>query len=150
MTQAQLAALLAQTPELARVREGFQTFSPAAITEVMNHGATNVAMHPEMSFTVAPVRWSPTFGEELLVFAGMSTVGSFVAAFWVLPPEDGHTPRYRHASSFILAGDRVALALGYSRTTREELQWSACWNCGGEHGAVRYLREESRVVIVQR
>ena len=32
---------------------------------------------------------------------------------------------------------------------RREVVWSACWNCGGEHGAVTYT-DENRVVIVQR
>lgn len=150
MGVAQLAQIVASIPELARVRDGLAIFSPGAITEVLNHGATTVDKHPETTFTVHPVRWSPTFGEELLVFTATSNVGSFVAALWVLPPLDGRTPRYRHAASFILAGDRVAMTLGYSRTTREEIQWSACWNCGGEHGVIHYSREDARVIAVQR
>jgi hypothetical protein len=150
MTTAQLAQIVATIPELTRVREGFSMLPSAAITEVMNHGSTSVAQHPEATFTVQPVRWSPTFGEELLVFVGTSTVGSFVAALWVLPPDGGTSERFKHAASFILAGDRVAMTLAHSRTTREELQWSACWNCGGEHGAITYDRQNARVIAVQR
>jgi hypothetical protein len=150
MTSAQVAEIMATIPELARVRDGFTLFSQPAINEVLNHGATTADLHPEVSFTVQPVRWSPTFGEELFVFVGLSTVGSFVAALWVLPTEDGRGTRYRHATSFILAGDRVAMTLAHSRNTREELQWSACWNCGGEHGLIHYDRENATVIAVQR
>jgi formylglycine-generating enzyme required for sulfatase activity len=150
MNTAQLAEIVATIPELNRVREGLTMFSVASINEVMNHGATSVAMHPEASFTVQPLRWSPTFGEELLVFTATSTVGSFVAALWVLPTEDGRGERYKHAASFILAGDRVAMTLAHTRTTREEVQWSACWNCGGEHGVITYDRENARAIAVQR
>lgn len=146
----QLAQIVATIPELERVREGLAIFSPSAITEVMNHGATSVQAHPEATFTINPLRWSPTFGQELLVFTATSAAGSFVAALWVLPPIDGRTPRYRHAASFILAGDRVSMTLAYGRATREEIQWSACWNCGGEHGVLHYSREDARVIAVQR
>lgn len=151
MTTAELARIVETVPELARVREGLSTFNAAAVAEVLNHGATTAQNHPELIFTVNPLRWSPTFGEEVLVFTALSNVGSFVAALWVLPPaQPGGPARYKHAASFILAGDRVAMAFGYGRGTREEFQWSACWNCGGEHGVVLYDREASRVVIVQR
>lgn len=150
MTTSQLTEIIATIPELARVREGFSLFSPPAINEVLNHGATTAELHPEVTFSVQPVRWSPTFGEELLVFVGLSNVGSFVAALWVIPTEDGRGTRYRHATSFILAGDRVAMTLAHSRNTREELQWSACWNCGGEHGIIHYDRENASVIAVQR
>jgi formylglycine-generating enzyme required for sulfatase activity len=150
MTTAQLSQIVATIPELARVREGFSMLPSAAVNEVMNHGATSVALHPEVTCTVQPMRWSPTFGEELLVFTATSAVGSFVAALWVLPTEDGRGTRYKHAASYILAGDRVAMTIAHSRNTREEVQWSACWNCGGEHGVITYDRENARAIAVQR
>nr|MBK7067984.1 hypothetical protein [Deltaproteobacteria bacterium] len=145
MTAAQVSALIASVPELERLRlrEGLAMFLPQAITEVMNHGATTVELHPEYTLTVNPVRWSPTFGEDILVLAGRSRVGSWVAALWVLP--DG---RYRHASSFLLQNDAVAIALAFGEA-RREVVWSSCWNCGGEHGAVSYT-DANRVLIVQR
>jgi hypothetical protein len=145
MTAAQVSALIASVPELERLhlRDGLAMFLPQALNEVMNHGATSVELHPEYTFTVQPVRWSPTFGEDLLVLAARSRVGSWVAALWVLP--DG---RYRHASSFLLQGDAVAIALAFGEA-RREVVWSSCWNCGGEHGAVSYT-DENRVLIVQR
>lgn len=115
-------------------------FLPGAINEVLNHGATTVELHPEMHFTVSPLRWSPTFGEELLVLTAKSQVGSWAAALWVLP--DG---RYRHAASIILRNDRVALALAWS-SARREIVWSTCWNCNGEHGVFSYT-DANRVVI---
>lgn len=145
MTAAQVSAIVASVPELERLRlrEGLAMFLPAAINEVMNHGATSVELHPEFTITVNPVRWSPTFGEDILVLGARSRVGSWVAALWVLP--DG---RYRHASSFLLQGDAVAIALAFGEA-RREVVWSSCWNCGGEHGAVSYT-DENRVLIVQR
>lgn len=145
MNAAQISAIIAEVPELERLhlREGLQLFLPGAITEVLNHGSTNAESHPEYHFSVAPVRWSPTFGEEILVFVARSRVGSWVAAVWALP--DG---RYRHAGSFLLQNDPVALTLAYGEA-RREVVWSACWNCGGEHGAVTYT-DENRVLIVQR
>ncbi len=145
MTAAQVSAIVASVPELERLhlRDGLAMFLPGAINEVMNHGATTTEMHPEYTVTVNPVRWSPTFGEEIVVLAARSRVGSWVAALWVLP--DG---RYRHASSFLLQNDPVAIALAYG-DARREVVWSSCWNCGGEHGAVSYT-DENRVLIVQR
>lgn len=150
MTTAQVSEIMATIPELSRVRAGFTMLGPAAINEVLNHGATTAELHPEATFSVQPVRWSPTFGEEILVFVGTSTVGSFVAALWVLPSETGQPERYKHAASYILAGDRVAMTLAHTRGTREEIQWSACWNCGGEHGLVTYDRVRAHVIAVQR
>jgi hypothetical protein len=150
MSAAQLGPIIAAIPELARERDGLAVFSPAAVTEVLNHGSTTAEQHPELTMTAAPVRWSPAFGEDLLVFTATSSVGSFIAALWVLPALDGRTPRYRHAASFVLAGDRVSVALGYIRGTREEMQWHACFNCPGEFGVIHYSREDARVVITQR
>ena len=145
MTAAQVSALVASVPELERLhlRDGLAMFVPPAINEVMNHGATTVELHPEFTFTVNPVRWSPTFGEDILVLSARSRVGSWVAALWVLP--DG---RYRHASSFLLQNDAVAIVLAFGEA-RREVVWSSCWNCGGEHGGVSYT-DENRVLIVQR
>ncbi len=145
MTAAQVAEIIRAVPELERLnlRDGLALFNPGAITEVMNHGSTTVEAHPEATFAVTPVRWSPTFGEELVVLAARSRVGSWVAALWVLP--EG---RWRHASSFLLRGDLVPIALAYTAARREVL-WSSCWNCPGEHGSVTYT-DENRVVIVQR
>ncbi len=145
MTAAQLSELVRATPELERLhlREGLAMFLPAAITEVMNHGATSVQNHPEYTFTVNAVRWSPTFGEEVLVVAAKSRPGSWIAAFYALP--DG---RYRHAASFLFRDDPLPIALAFG-SARREVAWATCWGCGGESGLVAY-DETNRVVIVQR
>ncbi len=145
MSAVQVSALIASVPELERLhlRDGLAMFVPPAINEVMNHGATTVELHPEFTVTVNAVRWSPTFGDDLLVLSARSRVGSWVAALWVLPGG-----RYRHASSFLLQNDAVAIVLAYGEA-RREVVWSSCWNCGGEHGAVSYT-DENRVLIVQR
>ena len=145
MNASQLSAIVAAVPELERLhlRDGLSMFLPGAVAEVMNHGATSAELHPEFTITASPVRWSPTFGDDLLVVSAKSRVGSWVAALWVLP--DG---RYRHASSFLLQNDPVAIALAFGEA-RREVVWSSCWNCGGEHGAVTYT-DENRVLIVQR
>lgn len=145
MTAAQLAELVRATPELERLnlREGLSMFLPAAITEVLNHGATSAQNHPEYTFTVNAVRWSPVFGEEVLVVAAKSRPGSWIAAFYALPGG-----RYRHASSFLLRDDALPITLAYG-AARREVAWATCWGCGGESGVVAY-DEENRVVIVQR
>jgi len=145
MTAAQIAAIIQQVPELdaLHLREGLVTFLPAAITEVMNHGATSVQAHPEYTYTVNPVRWSPTFGEEILVMVARSRLGSWISALYVLP--DG---RYRHGSTFVLRDDPQPLALAYG-PARREVAWATCCGCPGESGVAVYT-EENRVVIVQR
>ena len=145
MSAAEIARIIQSVPELERLnlRDGLALFGPGAITEVLNHGSTTAELHPEFTFTVSPVRWSPTFGEDLLVLCAKSRVGSWVAALWVL--NDGS---YRHAGSFLLRDDPVALTLAYG-DARRVLTWSSCWNCGGEHGAVTYT-DEGRVLITQR
>lgn len=144
MTAAQITEIIRAVPELERLRlrEGLALFGPGAITEVLNHGSTTAELHPEYTFTVNPVRWSPTFGEEILVLTARSTVGSWVAALWVLG--DG---RYRHAGSFLLRNDPVAITLAYG-PARRVVTWSTCWNCGGEHGAVTYT-DDGRAVLTQ-
>lgn len=144
LTAAQFSEIIRSVPELERLRlrDGLALFGPGAITEALNHGSTSAALHPEYSFTVNPVRWSPTFGEEVLVLTGRSTAGSWVAALWVLA--DG---RYRHAGSFLLRNDPVAITLAYG-PARRVVTWSTCWNCAGEHGAVTYT-DDGRVVLTQ-
>jgi formylglycine-generating enzyme required for sulfatase activity len=145
MTAAQLTELVRATPELERLnlRDGLAMFLPGAITEVMNHGATSVANHPEYTFTVNAVRWSPVFGEEVLVVTAKSRPGSWIAAFYVLP-----NGGYRHAASFLLRDDPLAVTLAFG-AARREVAWATCWACGGESGVIAY-DEENRVVIVQR
>jgi hypothetical protein len=145
LSVAQMSEIVRTVPELERLRlrDGLSAFLPAAITEVMNHGATSVQAHPEYTYTVNAVRWSPTFGEEVLVMAGKSRAGSWIAALYVLPGN-----RYRHASSFLLRDDALPIALAYG-PARREVAWATCWGCGGESGVVAYT-EENRVVVVQR
>lgn len=145
MTAAQLSELVRATPELERLnlRDGLSMFLPAAITDVLNHGATSVQSHPEYTFTVNAVRWSPVFGEEVLVVAAKSRPGSWIAAFYALPGG-----RYRHAASFLLRDDPLPIALAFG-AARREVAWATCWGCGGESGVIAY-DEENRVVIVQR
>lgn len=145
MTAAQVAAIVEQVPEMEalRLREGLVMFLPGAITEVMNHGTTSVQMHPEYTFTVSPVRWSPTFGEEILVIVAKSRVGSWISALYQLPGG-----RYRHGSTFLLRDDPQPLTLAYG-PARREVAWATCWGCGGESGVAAYT-EENRVVVVQR
>lgn len=145
MSAAQISEIIRAVPELERLRlrDGLALFGPGAINEVLNHGSTTADLHPEFTFTVSPVRWSPTFGEDVLVITARSRVGSWVAALWVLGGG-----RYRHAGSFLLRDDPVALTLAYN-DARRVVTWSSCWNCGGEHGAVTYT-DEGRVVITQR
>jgi len=145
MSAAQVAEIIERVPalEALHLRDGLAMFLPGAITEVMNHGSSSVQAHPEYTITVNPVRWSPTFGEEILLLVGRSRVGSWVSALYVLP--EG---RYRHGSTFVLRDDPQPLALAFG-PSRREVSWATCWACAGESGVAAYT-DDNRVVIVQR
>ncbi len=135
-----LAKIFAEVPELARISEGVRLFTSDDVKTIL---ARSSSSGDGISFATSPILWSPEAGVELLVATGRAKKTSFVVALWPLP--DG---KYRFASSFLLLGATMPVALAYEASRRKELRWSACWNCAGEQGAVS-LRDDGRVVIVQ-
>lgn len=136
-----LAKIFAEVPELARINEGVRLFNPEDVKN--NILARSSSSGEGITFATSPILWSPEPGVELLVATGRAKKTGFVVALWPLP--DG---KYRFASSFLLLGDNMPIALAYEPSRRKELRWSACWSCAGEQGAVS-LRDDGRVVIVQ-
>ena len=137
---ADLAKIFSEVPELARISDGVRLFSSDEAKTVL---ARSGSSGDGITFTTSPILWSPETGVELLVATGRAKKTAFVVALWPLP--DG---KYRFASSFLLLGDSMPVALAYEPSRRKELRWAACWYCAGEYGAVS-LRDDGRAVIVQ-
>ena len=137
-----LRAALKSIPELASYADDFQPYGKEeALRAIARGGATEADMHWEIA--PGPFAWSPSPGELVWVIAGASGDSSLLAALYPLP--DG---TFRHAASFIFAGERIPLAVLRTRTSRDELLWTACWSCAGESGAIRF-NDLARIVIAQ-
>jgi hypothetical protein len=134
----ELAKLVTEAPELARVGSELAFFDPADGSYI----ARSTADHQGISFTSQPVLWSPEPGQQVLVVAARGKAASFVAAWWLLPGGN-----YRLASTFVMMGEIAPVALAYKPAERT-LWWTSCWQCPGETGHVS-VREDHHVVIVQ-
>ncbi len=137
----ELLGLARRAPELARFGPEFTLFAKEDVGRVTN---VNGPAFQRLTFTTEPVLWQPKQGVLLLVVPYRGSKGSVVAAFWELDG-GGH----RLAAAFALADEAVPMALVYEAHKREELHWSACWNCPGGQGEV-LLKDDGRVVIAQR
>jgi hypothetical protein len=137
----ELLALAKAAAPLARFGPEFALFAKDDVGRVTN---VNGVAFQSLTFTVEPVLWQPKQGVLLLLVPYRGTNGAVLAAFWAL--EGGG---YRLASAFGLDREPVPMALVYEPRKREELHWSACWNCPGGQGEV-LLKEDGRVVIAQR
>lgn len=141
LDEAQVNDMIQSVPQLAHL--GKVTFfkEPDDVDIVMARGDAGRGGN---TLTTSALLWSPQLGEELLVLAGRGQSGSsFIAALYRLPHD-----RYRLASSFVLKDDAGPIVLGFNGWVRNRVQWSTCWGCLGEEGAVIY-REPGRVVIEQ-
>jgi hypothetical protein len=136
-----LVALAKGAAPLARFGPEFALFAKEEVGRVTN---VNGVAFQSLTFTVEPVLWQPKQGVLLLLVPYRGTKGSVLAAFWAL--EGGG---FRLASAFGLDQEPLPMALVYEPRKREELRWSACWNCPGGQGEV-LLKEDGRVVIAQR
>jgi hypothetical protein len=76
--------------------------------------------------------------------AGRSAGTTLVIALYPLP--DGGLA---HASSFVLEGEDVPIAIARNTVTRGELEWSACWGQTAESGVIRF-EDDSLIRITQR
>jgi hypothetical protein len=137
----ELLDLARKAPELARFGPDFALFAKDDVGRVTN---VNGQAFQTLTFTVEPVLWQPKQGVLLLLVPYKGAKGAVLAAFWELEG-GGH----RLASAFALKDEPVPMALVYEPKKREELHWSACWNCPGGQGEV-LLKEDGRVVIAQR
>jgi hypothetical protein len=139
--QDELVDLARKAPELARFGPEFALFTKDDVGRVTN---VNGVAFQSLTFTVEPLLWQPKQGVLLLLVPYRGTKGAVLAAYWELEG-GGH----RLASAFALKDEAVPMALVYEPKKREELHWSACWNCPGGQGEVM-LKDDGRVVIAQR
>jgi hypothetical protein len=137
----ELLELARKAPELARFGPDFALFSKEDVGRVTN---VNGPAFQRLTFSTEPLLWQPRQGVLLLVVPYRGSKGSVLAAYWELEG-GGH----RLASAFALKEEPVPMALVYESHKREELHWSACWNCPGGQGEV-LVKEDGRVVIAQR
>jgi hypothetical protein len=137
----ELLELARKAPELARFGPDFALFTKDDVGRVTN---VNGQAFQRLAFTTEPLLWQPRQGLLLLLVPYRGSKGSVLAAFWELEG-GGH----RLASAFGLKDEPVPMALVYETHKREELHWSACWNCPGGQGEV-LVKEDGRVVIAQR
>jgi hypothetical protein len=137
----ELLDLARKAPELARFGPDFALFTKEDVGCVTN---VNGQAFQRLTFTTEPLLWQPKQGVFLLVVPYRGGKGSVLAAFWELDG-GGH----RLAAAFALKDEPVPMALVYESHKREELHWSACWNCPGGQGEV-LVKEDGRVVIAQR
>jgi hypothetical protein len=133
MTAADVGRIFADLPELGKLGTDVALFDDTKV-----EGSRERAL-----FTSAPLTWSPELGVEVLVAAGHTHMGSFVAALYPLGGE-----KYRVASYFLMLGETSPLALVYDPHHRTELFWTSCWGCSGEQGSVR-IKPDHKVVVVQ-
>ena len=137
---AEIAAIFAKVPELSRVAQDVKFFDPGDANAIVNRSSGS---HENITFTEAPVLWSPEAGAELLVVTGHGKSSSFVVALYPLVGGS-----YRLASSFLMQNDLSPVALAFDPHRRKELIWTSCWSCAGDQGHVS-LRDDHRIVIVQ-
>jgi hypothetical protein len=134
----ELAKLVTEAPELARVGTELAFFDPAD----GSYTVRSTADRQGVAFSSQPILWSPEPGQQVLVVAARGKIASFVAAWWLLPGGG-----YRLASTFVMMGEIAPVALAY-RPAERTLWWTSCWQCPGETGHVS-VREDHHVVIVQ-
>lgn len=138
-----LRAILATVPELTAYASDFVPYGAEEGDRALARG--NVLRDALAGWELAegPFFWSPTLGDELLVFAGRGGGSTLIAALYRMT--DG---TYIHGGSFVLADESAPIAISRTPPSRAELRWTACFDCGGESGAIR-LDEDQVVRVVQ-
>lgn len=141
MDDAELGALVAKTPELARIGDGVRFLTAETASQAYARSDTS---REGIKFTSAPLLWSPERGVELVVLTGRSNRNSFVLAFYPLPGGG-----FRLASSMLFLRDVSPMVLAYRASSRRELLWTSFWGSRTDEGYVSW-RDDKRVVIVQK
>ena len=140
--EARAREILAGVPELARFAQTFHLYDHEdALRALARGGATEADMQWELA--PGPFAWSPSPGEEVWVITGSAGDETLIAALY--PLQGG---RFGHAASFVFEDEAAPIAVLRTRTSRDELLWSACWGCAGESGAIRF-DEHAQIVVVQ-
>ncbi len=140
---ATLASYLRQMPEVARYADGFHGFTSSAAEDVLSQAEkTEEDLAGWRPFT-GVLRWTPTEGEHVWVFAGSNATESLIVIAHPMP--DGSLV---HGASFVFEGETPPVLVAYSPGTPNALKWSTCWDCAGEGGVI--MMRDGRVTIAQR
>lgn len=148
MDDAELAALIGKTPELARIGEGVRFLTAETASQAYARSETS---REGIKFTSAPLLWSPERGVEIVVLTGRSKYHSFVLAFYPRTPakEGAKDTELRLASSMLFLRDVTPIVLAYRASSRRELLWTSFWGSRTDEGYISW-RDDRRVVIVQK
>jgi hypothetical protein len=138
-----LRTILAGIPEVAAFAADFQPYDAEDGDRALARGNALRDALAGWELAEGPFFWSPTAGDELLVLAGTGGGSTLIAALYRLT--DGS---YVHGGSFVLANEVAPIAISRTPPSRTELRWTACFDCGGESGAIR-LDEDQVVRVVQ-
>jgi hypothetical protein len=142
LTTQQLARILESTPTTKLLAENVQMFrEPEAAETVVEKGSGD---RKGLTFSVAPVLWSPSLGVRLLLITGRSGKDtSFVLAYNAVDKDE-----FSLAASFIMKNEAGPVAFAFDDSIRPRLFFSTCWGCPGETGKILF-REPEAVAIVQ-
>lgn len=140
---AELRTILATIPELEPYAADFVLHGTEDGLRALGRGDATVASLAGWELASGAFRWSPSGGDELLVFSGHGGGSSILVALY--PVFGGG---YVHGASFVLRGEDAPFAVSRTPPSRAELHWTACFGCGGEGGLVR-IDEDSVVRMTQ-
>lgn len=138
----EIGAIFEKIPRLRELTDELRLFSePYDVNVVKRRGSQDVG---DWLFSANPVLWTPAGGEPHLIVTGKSKKDGFVVALERLPSGD-----YQLASSIIFRNDPGPFVLAYQANARERLQWTSCWKCKGDGGAIVAKDSGKRVVVIQ-
>ncbi len=141
VTADRLQQLFADDPATRIIAKDVKLFrDPDAANTVVARGPGD---RKGFDFTVSPLLWQPSAGNEFLVASGRSGADtSFVVAYYVVAKD-----QYKLASSFIMKNEAGPVALAYSDSIRPRLHFSTCWGCPGETGKILFRPPDDAVIL---
>lgn len=144
MKDAEARELLASLPEVAELAKDFTLFRGDDYEVALRKGGRSTQSILPWVPVAHPLVWSPVHGEQVWVLTGKS--GDTALVLFLYVTQQGE-PIF--GGSFELEDEPDPIVVAFRPDRPEELLWSSCWGCGAEGGAIS-LREDGRVVIVQR
>lgn len=141
VTAERLQQLFADDPATRLIAKDVKLFrEPDAANTVVARGPGD---RKGFDFTVSPLLWQPSAGNEFLVASGRSGKDtSFVVVYFVVAKD-----QYKLASSFIMKDEQGPVALAYSDSIRPRLHFSTCWGCPGETGKILFRPPDDAIIL---
>lgn len=138
----ELGAIFSKIPRLKALTEDLRLFDePYDVNVVKRRGSQDVE---GWLFSANPILFTPQGGSPHLVVTGKSKKDAFIVALERKP--DGS---YELASSLMFRNDPGPFVLAYQQNARERIQWTSCWKCKGDGGAIVAKDSGKRVVVIQ-